>query len=95
MPKVQTFAWDEDNEEHVDRHGLTAEAIDQILAERVVAFRNKRGARGAYLVVGRDFQGRYLTVIIEPSPVDSTEWRVITAWPSSPAEQNKAKRQGI
>lgn len=98
MVRVDAFAWDEVNESKVERHGLSADRVDEVLDRRVAIFRNRRGMRGAYLLVGRDFQGRHITVIIERyAVVDPNEhiWRPVTAWASKASEVANADRQGV
>lgn len=95
MPLISAFEWDDENEQHVSRHGLSPDEVDDVLMSRVAIFRNKRAGSGLYQLIGRRIDGRFVTVIIEPTLVDSSIWRPITAWLSSTAERNKARRQGI
>lgn len=95
MPRVEEFIWDDTNEAKVLARAISPDAIDEILTSRFAVFRNRRNMTGAYQVVGRDLQGRYLTVIIEGSSADNTIWRPVTAWPSKQSEVTKAQQQGV
>lgn len=96
MPRVEEFLWDDLNESKVQGHGLSADAVDSILeATSFAIFANKRGMRGAYQLVGRDYTGRFITVIIQPTPGDPHLWRPVTAWPSKKGETTKAQKQGV
>ncbi len=95
MPQVDAFAWDADNEEKIagSHRAITPDDVDEVLLRRYASFRNKRGRRGAYQIVGRDSHGRYLTIIVEPH--DRRVWRPVTVWESSDGERNKAQKQGV
>lgn len=92
---VAEFLWDEVNEEKVSAHGISPDDVDDVLGEPFATFRNRRGMRGAYQLVGRDRQGRYVTIIIEPVIGDTGIWRPVTAWPSKSSEASRAQQQGV
>jgi len=94
MPVVEGLVWDDENEEEVWHHGLEPSDVASVFEAGHALFKNKRHRRGLFQVVGKDAQGRYLTVIIQPTR-DRTLWRVVTGWPSSTGEITKAKQQGI
>ena len=72
------------------RHGLTPEQARSVLSRRWVATRNRSNRAAPYLLIGRDDQGRCLTM-----PIVSTDhplvWRVITGWQCKPSEAAKLR----
>jgi hypothetical protein len=76
----------------VARHDVDPDDVDAVLEGRFAIFRNRRDGRGQYQLVGKDSQGRYLTVIVEPTSRDADRWRVVTAWQSKLSEISKARR---
>ena len=93
---LTSFLWDEENERKVQAHGLSPNDIDDVLGtESFAVFENRRGLPGSYQVVGRDFNGRWVTVIVQPTAFSPGVWRPRTAWPSKRGEITKARRQGV
>lgn len=82
---IQDFAFDDENEDKLHRHGLSARRVRQILDGMYVVVRNKGAARGEYLVIGRDHGGAAITVSIEATN-DPKIWRPVTGWPSAKHE---------
>ncbi|MCC6381953.1 MAG: hypothetical protein IT304_05555 [Dehalococcoidia bacterium] len=96
MIAVEEFYWDETNEKKVQDHGLSADDVDALLlAGPFVVFANRKGLPGSYQLVGRDLNGRYVTVIIQPVPGVPGGWRPVTAWLSKKGEMTKAQHQGV
>jgi len=87
-PTITGFIFDDDNEEKIGRHGLTTLQVLQVLDSEHLVAPNRRGRRGAYLIVGRDHGGAAITVPVEPTH-DPGIWRPITAWPSKEHERAK------
>ena len=80
MPRitVEEFVTDDDNEAKFWSHGLTREAVLQVLGNRRVVIRNRRGRAADYLLIGRDDSGRCITMPIMPT-LDPYTWRPVTA----------------
>lgn len=94
-PDVTHFAWDDENERKVLANGVSPNSVDQLLeTESYAVSNNRRGVEGSVQLVRKDFNGRYVTVIIQPTPGDATVWRLKTAWPSKAGEVTKARKQG-
>jgi hypothetical protein len=89
---VDEFAWDDENEEHIADHGLTPRQVDQVLDDDYVVDWNRQGRRAEYLLIGRDYGGRCITVAIEGT-TDLGRWRPVTAWPSKPSEEARLRQQ--
>jgi hypothetical protein len=66
-------------------HGITPDQVDAVPLGRHVVKRNRVGRAAPFLLIGRDEQGRCLTVPIVPTD-DPLIWRVITAWYCKPGE---------
>jgi uncharacterized DUF497 family protein len=64
--------WDDDNEEHILRHGVYPEEVEQVLANKPFTRRGK----GVYYVFGQDDAGRYLYIVCL---VRGSRVRVVTA----------------
>jgi hypothetical protein len=60
-------------------HGLRPSQVRTILSRRWVAIRNRPDRAAPYLLIGRDDQGRCLTMPIVPTD-DPLVWRVVTGW---------------
>ncbi len=77
---VREFQWDDSNEEHIARHGVTPAEAEEVFFGRFLV---RRGRQGRTVVLGRSGAGRYLVVVIEKP---GAGWaRVITAHDMSPA----------
>jgi len=59
-PWIQGFLWDDENLEHVARHGVAAGEVEEILAGRPVVLRDRDDR---YLVYGTSTEGRFLFVV--------------------------------
>jgi hypothetical protein len=84
--QVFDFEIDDDNRDKFASHGLTGEQVDEVLGNRFVVVRNRRGRRAPYLLIGRDNGGRCITIPIEPT-TDPVVWRPVTAWPCKLSEE--------
>ncbi|MCD6030615.1 MAG: hypothetical protein K0S78_2789 [Thermomicrobiales bacterium] len=73
-------------------HGLTVTQARSVLGQSWVVTRNRRGRAAPYLLIGRDEQGRCLTMPIVPTD-DPLTWRVITGWNCKPSEAAILRRR--
>jgi uncharacterized DUF497 family protein len=94
LHRIEAFLWDDDNEAKVAAHGLRPEDVDATLETRHAVFSNPRGRPGSAILVGRDGNGRWITIVIEPVP-STDDWRPRTAWPSKLGEITRARKQGM
>jgi uncharacterized DUF497 family protein len=75
--------WDDDNVEHIRRHGVEPEEMEEIVYEDchpswIVRWR-RRGIRDTrWTIFGQTCGGRYLIVVIAPYPATGV-WRAVTA----------------
>jgi hypothetical protein len=61
------------------RHGITAPQAHSVLSSPWIVTRNRSNRAASYLLIGRDEQGRCLTMPIVQTD-DPLLWRVITGW---------------
>ena len=85
-PHIDTFLFDEENEEKISAHGLSVYRVVQLLDNKNIIMPNRKRRRGKYLIIGRDNGGTCISVPIEPTHL-SRIWRPITAWPSKKSEK--------
>ena len=72
--EYEEFQWDEWNEGHIGRHGVTPVEVEELFLRSYV---ERRSRSGRYHVFGRTCEGRLLSVIIEKL---GAGWgRVVTA----------------
>ncbi len=74
----EAVEWDEHNEAHATRHGVSVAEIEQILAA-CPAFRPDRRGSGDFLAEGTTDGGRRLRVVVVYDPVRRV-LRPIAAW---------------
>ena len=81
MPELwpEGTEWDEHNLRHATAHGISADEIDQVIANGPVYRRNKRGRSADYLAAGNTDGGRRVVVAFEWRPA-IRRVRPITAW---------------
>jgi hypothetical protein len=86
--------WDDDNIEHIARHGLRPEQVEEVYYSEgpypTLALKNKkksgRSAEYRYRLWGTDASGFCIEAIIALYPKYGL-WRCVTAFPMSPSTQ--------
>lgn len=60
--RIATLLWDEWNEEHISRHGISSEEVEEVCSYpgRIL----RRGRAGSYVVFGRTAGGKELMVVL-------------------------------
>ena len=76
---------DESNAEETARHGVTEREVLQVLDNRYVTKRNRRGHKATHILIGRTNGGRCLAIPVEPTHEQGV-WRPATAWPCGDRE---------
>lgn len=80
--------WDDENVEHVARHGITPWEVEEAVADsRRTAFPAHSGRAG---VIGRTEAGRILVVIVEQHTL---MWHVVTARQATERERRLYRRR--
>jgi hypothetical protein len=83
--EVFEFDWNDQNEGHCARHGLTPVTAEEVKDGSPKFFENDPGKTGTHIMIGPDAAGRYWTIPIKPTGAPG-QWRPITGWPSDKAE---------
>ncbi len=92
MPiEILAFLIDDENRDKFAHHGLSADQILQVLDDRFVTYRNRRGRRASHVVLGRDYGGACIAIAVEPTD-DLTCWRPVTGWPCKRSERTLLTR---
>ena len=87
MAHVFRLDWDDWNEEHIARHGVTPAEVEEVTANRPFT---TRGRKDRYRLIGQTDAGRLLTVIIAPR--DSGAAYVLTARDATREERRAYQR---
>ncbi len=85
------FEWDEDNVEHLARHGITPDEVEGLFQGPLLLRRGGTDAPDRARVLGRTAAGRYLTIVIQEKAGGVT--RPFTGWDMRPHERNLYDRQ--
>lgn len=81
------------NERAADKfwvHGLTRRQVEEVLLNRFVVTINRKDRAAQYLAIGRDNNGRCITIPVVATDEPSV-WRPITAWYCKPGEAAKLR----
>ncbi len=83
------FDWDEDNIDHIARHGVGVEEVEEALVSKPLI---RRGRSDRYWAFGKTRPGRYLFIVVKNL---GKGWaRVITARDMTKAERRYYQRRG-
>jgi uncharacterized DUF497 family protein len=74
MRRITSLEWDDANREHIDRHGVTPQEVEEVCFSRPLLMKSRGGTRLAY---GQTLAGRYLLVVLRL--MDGGVARCITA----------------
>ena len=83
-----SIEWDEDSIDHIWKHQVDPEEVDETIENRHV-FRRGRGRR--YYVLGRSHSGRYLFIVLARKPTGN--YRVITTRDMTTAERQWLRKK--
>ena len=75
--RVRTLDWDEENREHISRHGVEEGEVEEIFRGRLYVRRVRKRRRTYYTVLGASETGRRLFVVVER--LGPQRVRVVTA----------------
>lgn len=91
-PVIAWLEWDDENEEHLARHGITPDDVDSMIFEsNWLSRRNKRShPAGRRVFIGPTAGNQIITVVLEPGRADS--WRPVTGRVASPEEVDAYRR---
>jgi uncharacterized DUF497 family protein len=83
---IYFLEFDDNNIEHLGKHGIAPEEIEQITGNDYITARNVRQPESRIVMIGRTDGGRLLTVVLEATR-DDVVWRPITGWESTQEER--------
>lgn len=85
---IKNLIWDEWNIDHITRHNVRPEEVEQVCKERHLAnkWKNK-----TYRVIGKTANGRYLTIFLGPR--NNKSYYPITARDSTLREKREYKNK--
>jgi uncharacterized DUF497 family protein len=90
-PEVDRLDWDAWNLEHIAKHGVTREQVEEALTAGVTIARQTRKLR--FLVLGPTQAGRLLAVVIGPVPNAPGAFYTFSARPASRQERRYYRQQ--
>ena len=89
--KIHEFVWPQDRIDHIDRHGVTPEEVEQMCFGRPLVQRAKsQGENPVYYILGQTDAGRYLFSVVIGFP-DGKGYPV-TARPMTDKEKSRYRR---
>lgn len=83
--EVRVLRWDDKNEDHIARHGVTAREVNQVVENAHILLRNRNRRRARLVLVGRTHGGRALCVPLAKTRDDGV-WRPVTAYAATEAQ---------
>ena len=86
--EVFEFDWNDQNEGHCARHGLTPVTAKEVKDGAPKFFENDPEKTGTHIMIGPDAAGRCWTIVIKPTD-QRGHWKPITGWPSDKTELRK------
>jgi uncharacterized DUF497 family protein len=90
--EVWELVWDEENEKHINDHGLTVREVNQVVANFHIVVRNRKHRRAQHLMIGRTHGGRVLVVALSKTRVKTT-WRPVTAHMANESQKRELANQ--
>jgi uncharacterized DUF497 family protein len=84
-PEVDRLDWDEWNIEHIAKHGITREQVEQVIASGETIARESRKNR--FLVLGPTREGQLLAVVFGPTPNEPGAFYTFSARTASRQER--------
>jgi len=85
---VRVLVWDGTNVEHIARHNVSPEEVDEVCSDEDALF--TRVGRRRYQVIGQTSVGRYLTVFLDH--LGRGSFYPVTARPSDGGERRLFRR---
>jgi uncharacterized DUF497 family protein len=88
---IQGFVWPQDRIDHIARHGVTPEEVEQVCLGRPLVQRAKsQGQHPIYYILGQTEAGRYLFSVVIRFP--DGKGYVVTARPMTDKEKGRYRR---
>jgi uncharacterized DUF497 family protein len=88
--RIDELLWDEDNEDHIARHGVRPEEVEEVVFDSASLFlRTRREEARRYMVLGLTEAGRSLFVVLDP--LGGNRAHVVTARDMTDGEKQRFK----
>jgi len=87
MERISGFLWDDENTDHIGRHNVTTDEVEEAIAGKPLVL---RGRDSRYLAYGRTQDGRWLFAVYVRRPRGLI--RILTARDMTEAEQRLYRR---
>lgn len=90
--QFRDWEWDEGNERELSRLHIMPDEVEEVADDEPRWASNRRGRSGRWLMVGRTYGGRALTVVVIFDE-ESLVARAITGWDSTAGEHSRYLRR--
>jgi hypothetical protein len=87
---IRRFAISDRAAEKFWSHRITRRQVEEVLLNRFVVTINRKDRAAGHLAIGRDNNGRCLTIPVVPTD-DPAVWRPVTAWYCNSSEAAKLR----
>jgi uncharacterized DUF497 family protein len=88
--KIENITWDEDTANHIARHAVSPEEVEEVLFNDSDSPRIMRGKENRYLAYGKTNAGRFLLVVLI---IANRKTRIITARDMTDREKKFYRRK--
>ena len=88
--KIENITWDEDTVNHISRHAVSPEEVEEVLFNDSDSPRIMRGKENRYLAYGKTNAGRFLLVVLT---IANRKTRIITARDMTDREKKFYRRK--
>ena len=88
--KIENITWDEDTANHIARHAVSPEEVEDVLFNDSDLPRIMRGKENRYLAYGKTSAGRFLLVVLI---IANRKTRIITARDMTDREKKFYRRK--
>lgn len=88
--KIEKITWDDDTADHITRHAVSPEEVEEVLFNDSDSPRIMRGKENRYLAYGKTNAGRFLLVVLI---IANRKTRIITARDMTDREKKFYRRK--
>ncbi|MCX5855484.1 MAG: BrnT family toxin, partial [Deltaproteobacteria bacterium] len=88
--KIENITWDEDTVDHISRHAVSPEEVEEVLFNDSDSPRIMRGKENRYLAYGKTYAVRVLRVVLI---IANRKTRIITARDMTDGEKKLYRRK--
>ena len=88
--RIENITWDQDTAEHISRHAVSPEEVEEVLFNDSDSPRIMRGKENRYLAYGKTSAGRLLLVVLI---IADRKTRIITARDMTDREKKFYRRK--